>query len=41
MISPNFRLFLHKVEANLDVEKIIAIKNRKLCDFYKRWELLL
>ena len=40
-ISPNFRLFLHKVEAKQEVEKIIAIKNPKLRDFYKRWELLL
>jgi len=40
-ISPNFRLFLHKVEAKQEVEKIIALKNRKLHDFYKRWELLL
>ena len=40
-ISPKLRLFLHKVEAKQDVEKIIAIKNRKLRDFYTRWELLL
>ena len=40
-ISPNFRLFLHKVDAKQEVENIIAIKNRKLRDFYKRWELLL
>ena len=40
-ISPNVRLFLLKVEVKQEVEKIIAIKNRKLRDFYKRWELLL
>ena len=40
-ISPNFRLFLHKVKAKQEVEKIIAIKNRKLRDINKRWELLL
>jgi len=40
-ISPNFRLFLHKVEAKQEVEKIIALKIRKLCEFYKRWEFLL
>ena len=38
---PKFRLFLHKVEAKQEVEKLIAIKNRKLRDFYTRWELLL
>ena len=31
--SPIFRLFLHKVEVKKQVEKIIAIRNRKLCDF--------
>ena len=40
-ISLNFRLLMHKVEVKKEVEKIIAIKNRKLCDFYKRWEFLL
>ena len=40
-IYPNFRLFLHKVVGKQEVEKIIVIKNRKLRDFYKRWELLL
>ena len=40
-IPPKLRLFLHKVEAKQEVEKIIAIKNRKLRDFYTRWELLL
>ena len=40
-ISPNFRLFLHKVEAKQEAEKIIAFKNRKLRELYKRWELLL
>ena len=40
-IPPKLRLFLHKVEAKQEVEKIIAIKNRKLRDFYARWELLL
>ena len=38
---PKFRLFLHKVEAKQEVEKLIAIKHRKLRDFYTRWELLL
>ena len=40
-ISPNFRLFRHKVEAKQEAEKIIALKNRKQREFYKRWELLL
>jgi len=35
------RLFLHKVEAKQEAEKIIALKNRELREFYKRWELLL
>ena len=38
---PKLRSFLHKVEAKQEVEKLIAIKNRKLGDFYIRWELLL
>jgi hypothetical protein len=38
---PIFRLFLHKVEVKKQVEKIIAIRNRKLCDFQIRWELLI
>jgi len=38
---PKFRLFLHKVQAKQEVEKLIAIKNRKLRDFYARWEPLL
>ena len=33
-----FRLFLHKVEVKKQVEKIIAIRNRKLRDFQIRWE---
>ena len=40
-IYPKLRLFLHKVEAKQEVEKIIAIKNRKLRDFCTRWEPLL
>ena len=40
-IPPKLRLLLHKVEAKQEVEKVIAIKNRKLRDFYTRWELLL
>ena len=40
-ISPNFRLFLHKVRTKQEVENVIAIKNWKLRDFYKRWEPLL
>ena len=39
--SPLFRLFLHKVEVKKQVEKIIAIRNRKLRDFQIRWELLI
>jgi len=38
---PKFRLFLHKVEAKQEVEKLIAVKNRKLRDFCTKWELLL
>ena len=33
-----FRLFLHKVEVKKQVEKIIAVRNRKLRDFQIRWE---
>ena len=36
-----FRLFLHKVEVKKQVEKIIAIGNRKLRDFQIRWEFLI
>ena len=39
--SPIFRLFLHKVEVKKQVEKIIAIRNRKLRDFQIRWEFLI
>ena len=39
--SPLFRLFLHKVEVKKQVEKIIAIRNRKLREFQIRWELLI
>ena len=39
--SPIFRLFLHKVEVEKQVEKIIAIRNRKLRDFQIRWEFLI
>ena len=39
--SPLFRLFLHKVEVKKQVEKIIAIRNRKLREFHIRWELLI
>ena len=38
---PIFRLFLHKVEVKKQVEKIIAIRNRKLREFQIRWRLLL
>ena len=36
-----FKLFLHKVEVKKQVEKIIAIRNRKLRDFQIRWEFLI
>ena len=36
-----FRLFLHKVEVKKQVEKIIAIRNRKLRNFQIRWEFLI
>ena len=39
--SPIFRLFLHKVEVKKQVEKIIAIRNRKLRDFQISWEFLI
>ena len=35
------RLFLHKVEVKKQVEKKIAIRNRKLHDFQIRWEFLI
>ena len=38
---PKFRLFLHKVEAKKETEKLIALRNKKLLDFNKRWEPLL
>ena len=38
---PKFNLFLHKVEAKQETEKLIASKNKKLQDFWKRWEPLL
>ena len=37
---PKF-MFLQKVEAKQETEKAIASKNKKLQDFWKRWELLL
>ena len=37
---PKFNLFLHKVEAKQETEKLIASKNKKLQDFWKRWEPL-
>ena len=36
-----FKLFLHKVEVKKQVEKMIAIRNRKLRDFQIRWEFLI
>ena len=39
--SPIIILFLHKVEVKKQVEKIIAIRNKKLRDFQIRWELLI
>ena len=39
---PKFNLFLRKVEANKkESEKLIALKNKKLQDFGRRWEPLL
>lgn len=38
---PTFNLFLHKVETKKESERFIALKNKKLHDFRKRWELLL
>ena len=34
-------MFLQKVEAKQETEKVIASKNKKLQDFWKRWEPLL
>ena len=37
-----FHLFLHKVEAKKRTEKLIALRNKKLLDqFKKKWEPLL
>ena len=38
---PKFHLFLHKVEAKKETEKLIALRNKKFLDFKKRWEPLL
>ena len=38
---PKFDLFLHKVEAKKENERFIALRNKKLQDFRKRWEPLL
>ena len=38
---PKFNMFLQKVEAKQETEKVIASKNKKLQDFWKRWEPLL
>ena len=38
---PKFIMFLQKVEAKQETEKVIASKNKKLQDFWKRWEPLL
>ena len=38
---PKFYLFLHKVEAKKETEKLIALRNKKLLDFNNRWEPLL
>ena len=34
---PKFNLFLHQVEAKQETKKLIASKNKKLQDFWKRW----
>ena len=36
---PKFDLFLHKLEAKQETERLIASKNKKLQDLRKRWEL--
>ena len=38
---PKLNMFLQKVEAKQETEKVIASKNKKLQDFWKRWEPLL
>ena len=38
---PKFNIFLTKVQAKQETEKLIASKNKKLRDFWKRWEPLL
>ena len=38
---PRFDLFLHKVEDKKESERFIALRNKKLQDFRKRWEPLL
>ena len=37
----NLICFLHKVEAKKESERFIALRNKKLHDFRKRWEPLL
>ena len=37
---PKFNLFLHKVEAKQETERLITSRNEKLQDFRKRWEPL-
>ena len=36
---PKFDLFLHKLEAKQETERLIASKSKKLQDLRKRWEL--
>ena len=38
---PKLNIFLQKVEAKQETEKVIASKDKKLQDFWKRWEPLL
>ena len=38
---PKFNLFLNKVDAKKESERLIALRNKKLQDFRKRWEPLL
>ena len=38
---PKSKILLQKVEAKQETEKLIASKNKKLQDFWKRWEPLL
>ena len=40
-LLPKINTFLQKVEAKQETEKLIASKNKKLQDFWKRWEPLL